>query len=86
MSKKYHYMSTRADFGLLGAVGSSLAGGALYGGGYSLSKLATNPEDMTPEDVKKEMLANAVGGAVSGLGLYAASKIPTLRNKLPPLK
>lgn len=71
-----------AQFGLLGAVGSSLGGGALYGGGYALTKHATDPRDMTAEEVQQEMLANAAGGAVSGLGLYAASKLPNLRNKL----
>jgi hypothetical protein len=79
MSNKYEYMGQVANFSLLGATGSALGGGLLYGGGYALSKKITSPKNITPEQARDEVLANGVGGALSGAGLYAASKLAKLK-------
>jgi len=74
---KYVYM---ANFSLLNAAGTTALGGVLYGGGSSATKLLNPKEELSEEQIKQELLANAAGGAVSGAGLYGISKLSNLRN------
>lgn len=70
----YMNSSSSGNFGLLAGTGSAAAGGLLYGGAYAGSKGLMNRQ-LNPDELKQELVANTVGGALSGAGLYGLSKL-----------
>lgn len=86
MISRFAYLSRpSANFSLLNAAASAAGGGLLYGSGYGLSKMLQGDE-LTPEDVKDEAIANTVGGAVSGAGLYGLSALPDAVESIKPIE
>lgn len=75
-------MSNMSNFSLLNAAGTTALGGVLYGGGSTASRLLRPKEELTEEEIKQELLANAAGGAVSGAGMYGINKLTNLRNSI----
>lgn len=76
--------SHRADFSLLKAAGMAALGGGLYGGVYTGARALLQGKEtrLTPGEVGREALANSAGGMASGIGIYAATKLPELLRRM----
>lgn len=86
MTKKFIYMNNsktpKSNFSLIQAGGIAGLGGMLYGGAYTGVKDALSANKLSPEELRNEVLANAAGGAASGLGIYGLSKLGGLLSRI----